>query len=73
MTCKDCKYSQLLAEEGEQYVLRNPVGDEITRAYESNILICRWFPPVSGQWPQVSDNDFCSKFENNVDIPVKTD
>lgn len=62
--CILCKWSEVLAEEGDLYTMINPHGDEVQRKYESNIIICRESPPISGSWPQVSVEDWCGRFES---------
>lgn len=62
MSCYTCKYSQLIVNEGEEYVTLNPHGDEVLKVYNNTILICRYSPPING-WPEVLKDDWCSKFE----------
>ena len=61
--CPECKYSEKVLEAGNQYTFRNPNGDEVTRQYGQTVYICRANPPISGDWPQVTADDWCGMFE----------
>jgi hypothetical protein len=64
-SCANCKYSELVAKEGEEYSYMNPVGEEIVRVYPHTVLICRGMPPIAGSWPQVTPEDWCGQGKFN--------
>lgn len=61
--CTNCIFCELVVQEGELYSFINPMGDEVNRQYDRNVHICRANPPISGDWPQVTDSDWCGRFE----------
>lgn len=62
-SCADCAYSEVVVQEGDVYSFLNPHGEEVLRAHQQTVLICRAFPPFVGQWPQVTQEDWCGRWE----------
>lgn len=62
-SCLNCIYSDVVAKAGELYTFLNPHGTDITRKYDNTIILCRAEPPISGSWPQVTEEDWCGRFE----------
>ena len=60
-SCASCKFSEILVKEGDTYSFLNPLGEEVTRIHEANVLLCRAMPPIAGAWPQVSPDDWCGQ------------
>ena len=44
---------------GDDYTFLNPHGDTVVRKYDRSVFICRYNPPLTGEWPQVSEDDWC--------------
>jgi hypothetical protein len=61
--CENCVFFDLVVEAGELFKFINPRGDEVSRQHDSNVYICRASPPITGDWPQVSTDDWCGKFQ----------
>jgi len=61
--CTDCIFCDLILKEGDLFNFINPVGYEVSRTHDSNVYICRANPPIGGDWPQVTKNDWCGKFQ----------
>lgn len=64
VSCEKCVFCELVVREGDLFSFINPLGEEVSRKHESNILICRFNPPITGDWPQVSADDWCGKFQS---------
>jgi len=65
INCKECVYCEQAVNAGDEYTFINPVGDVITRIHSDSLYICRFWPPIAGQWPQVAEDDWCGQFERN--------
>jgi len=61
--CTNCVFCDLVVKEGDLFTFINPYGEEVNRNHESNVLICRANPPIVSDWPQVSVDDWCGKFQ----------
>lgn len=61
--CGNCVFAEVAAKEGESYTFLNPFGEEVTRVYQQTVLLCRAMPPIAGQWPQVTVDDWCGHFD----------
>jgi hypothetical protein len=61
--CIDCKFCDLVVEAGTLFSFINPYGSEVEREHPSTIYICRANPPIAGSWPEVSEDDWCGKFQ----------
>jgi hypothetical protein len=44
----------------------NPIGYEILRSHTETVLLCRAMPPLAGQFPQVSTDDWCGHYESST-------
>lgn len=65
-SCVNCIYADLLVKEGDTYSFINPHGDEVVRVHPQTVLLCRAMPPIVGQWPQVSKDDWCGQFDSGT-------
>ena len=63
--CKNCLFFETVVQAGELFTFINPHGDEVNREHSSNIHICRANPPIGGDWPQVTEDDWCGMFKEN--------
>ena len=61
--CTNCVFCDLIVKEGDLFSFLNPHGDEVNRQHERNVYICRASPPIAGDWPQVSEDDWCGGFK----------
>lgn len=61
--CTNCVFCELVVSEGELYTFINPLGDQVSRQHDRTVYICRANPPIGGDWPQVTENDWCGRFE----------
>lgn len=59
--CIDCIYSETVVNEGDEYNFLNPNGDIVIRKHNTTVHVCRYNPPITGEWPQVTNEDWCSK------------
>jgi len=66
-SCEKCTFCELVVNKGDSFTIFNPIGEEVHKVHQSNVLICRYHPPISGDWPQVSEDDWCGKFKSNKD------
>lgn len=57
--CTNCIYSEKIVNMGDDYTFLNPHGDTVVRKYDRSVFICRYNPPLTGEWPQVSEDDWC--------------
>jgi hypothetical protein len=62
--CKNCVYAEMVAKEGEVFTIRDPLGNEINRVYEASAYLCRFAPPLTGQWPIVQSDDWCGQYSS---------
>lgn len=65
MKCPNCVFSDILVQEGDLFSFINPLGHEVTREHPSTVMICRYNPPIGGDWPTVTEEDYCGKFKND--------
>lgn len=63
ISCEKCLYAELLVKAGDTYSFLSPLGQEVERKHINTILICRRYPPIAGQFPQVTTEDWCGEFE----------
>lgn len=56
-------FCDVVVEAGELFTMLDPHGDEVNRTHSSTIYICRANPPIAGSWPEVSEDDWCGKFQ----------
>lgn len=61
--CSNCVFGDVAVKEGDAYTFLNPYGEEVTRVHQQTVLLCRAMPPIVGQWPQVSPDDWCGHFD----------
>lgn len=61
--CTNCVFCELVVEAGDLFTMLDPYGEEVERQHSSTVYVCRANPPITGDWPQVSDNDWCGKFQ----------
>jgi len=64
--CADCTFSEQIVTSGEEYTFLNANGDAVVRKHEQSIYLCRFNPPIAGEWPQVSEEDWCGMGEPNA-------
>lgn len=64
--CTQCVFCDIAVNEGDEYSFLGPWGDEVTRVHEATVYVCRFWPPIAGQWPQVSDDDWCGQYEGKA-------
>lgn len=65
--CADCVYSEVIVKQGESYTFLFPDGTDGERQYSSTVLLCRAMPPIVGQWPQVTEDDWCGQFDTGAE------
>ena len=61
--CSNCGFCEIVVEKGDLYTFINPVGEDVSRTHDRTVRICRANPPIGGDWPQVSEDDWCGKFQ----------
>lgn len=61
--CSECIFCDVVVEAGEPFIMLDPHGIEVERVHQSTVYICRSNPPIGGSWPEVSENDWCGKFQ----------
>lgn len=61
--CTNCLFCELVIKEGDLFTMLDPYGEEVNRSHDSSVYICRANPPIGGDWPQVSEDDWCGKFQ----------
>lgn len=66
--CANCIYSEVLVKSGDIFNFINPVGSEVQRSHEKTVLLCRARPPITGEWPQVSEEDWCGSFNPGEEV-----
>ena len=65
ISCEKCIYSEVLTEIGGEYSILLPDGSEATRVHRYSALMCRFFPPINGEWTTVTKEDWCGQFESS--------
>jgi hypothetical protein len=65
ISCKKCDFCEEAVSAGDEYTFINPVGAVITRVHSDSMYICRFWPPIAGQWPQVEEEDWCAQFKRS--------
>ncbi len=61
--CTNCAFCEVVVKEGDLFTFINPYGEEVNRKHENTVFICRANPPIGGDWPQVTEEDWCGKFQ----------
>lgn len=59
--CINCIYCDKIVNEGDDYSFINPHGDIVVRKHAAPVYVCRYNPPLAGDWPQVSEDDWCGQ------------
>lgn len=72
MICPECIFCEVVVKEGDQFTFINPHGESVHRNHDRTVYICRANPPITGDWPQVSENDWCGQFQKEEDGSSKT-
>lgn len=68
INCTKCVFCELVVKAGDLFTFINPVGEEVDRYHSNNVYICRANPPITGDWPQVSEKDWCGKLQLKEEI-----
>lgn len=68
VNCKNCVFFELVVKAGDLFSFINPHGDEVSRQHDRTVYICRANPPIGGDWPQVTEDDWCGGFKLNEDV-----
>lgn len=64
--CSNCKYSEKVANKGEEYQTLSPHGNEITRQHPQDLFMCRYFPPTKDGFPLVDSETWCGKYSERI-------
>ncbi len=64
ITCETCNFSEVVAVKDQPYSYLNPFGEEVHKTHSETILVCRAMPPITGDWPRVSLDDWCGYFKS---------
>jgi hypothetical protein len=63
--CINCAFSEIVVKEGDLFTVLDPHGIEVNKKYDQSVYICRAGPPIAGDWPHVTEDDWCGGFKPN--------
>ena len=63
INCTKCMFCEQVVKAGDMFTILDPYGQEVNRKHGHNLYICRANPPITGDWPQVTEDDWCGGFK----------
>jgi hypothetical protein len=68
INCTKCVFCELVVKAGDLFTVLDPYGMEVNKSHGNDVYICRALPPITGDWPEVTENDWCGKFQPKENI-----